>query len=77
MIFECCDNPKKHHDAVFEKYQDRRYKRASIFVQETVARGFSLPSISRPSLPSVETFADHPTYETSEPYQPRMVQIRG
>lgn len=77
MIFGCCDIAKKHHDAVFEKYQDRRYKRASVYVQETISRGFSIPSASRPSLPNIETFPEHAAFEVAEAYQPRMVQIRG
>ena len=77
MIFECCDNAKKHHNAVFEKYQDRRYKRASAYTQETIARGFSIPSASRPSLPTVDNYPDHAPFEVGEAYQPRMVQIRG
>ncbi|KAF1945877.1 hypothetical protein EJ02DRAFT_441427 [Clathrospora elynae] len=52
VILECCDNPQKHHAAVYEKYQDKRYKRASIFVEAEVAKGFSLPFVSRDSLAS-------------------------
>ncbi|PBP18107.1 hypothetical protein BUE80_DR010987 [Diplocarpon rosae] len=52
MIFECCVDPLKHHAAVYEKYSDRRYKRASQFVQAEFAKGFRLPVYhSRPSLP--------------------------
>jgi G2/mitotic-specific cyclin 3/4 len=55
MILECCESPEKHHSAVFEKYSDRRYKRASTFVQGEVTRGFSLPQsqVTRPSLPPI------------------------
>lgn len=31
-LVECCENPKEHHNAIYEKYHDRRYKRASMFV---------------------------------------------
>ncbi|KAH3913359.1 hypothetical protein HBH56_102110 [Parastagonospora nodorum] len=51
-ILECCDNPQKHHAAVYEKYTDKRYKRASIFVESEVSKGFSLPFMSRDSLAS-------------------------
>ncbi len=36
LILECCDNPQKHHAAVFDKYCDQRYKKASIFDQSEV-----------------------------------------
>ncbi|KAF3047091.1 hypothetical protein E8E12_011142 [Didymella heteroderae] len=49
-IMECCDNPQKHHAAVYEKYTDKRYKRASIFVEAEIAKGFQLPYASRDSL---------------------------
>ncbi|POS83886.1 hypothetical protein EPUL_004851, partial [Erysiphe pulchra] len=32
MIKECCEFPQKHHNAVFEKYSDRKFKRAAQFV---------------------------------------------
>ncbi|KAG9194108.1 hypothetical protein G6011_04143 [Alternaria panax] len=52
VILECCDNPQKHHAAVYEKYTDKRYKRASIFVEAEISKGFSLPFVSRDSLAS-------------------------
>jgi hypothetical protein len=80
MIMECCENPQKHHSAVFEKYSDRRYKRASLFVQAEMDKGFTLPSLqlplARPSLPSLEDVAAHMPYETREPFK-RMVQVKG
>jgi hypothetical protein len=36
LILECCENPQKHHAAVYEKYCDKRYKKASIFAQAEV-----------------------------------------
>lgn len=46
-MVECCEEPKKHHGIVFEKYQDKRFKRASIFVQGEIQNGFQLPAVSR------------------------------
>ncbi|KAF4452027.1 hypothetical protein F53441_5101 [Fusarium austroafricanum] len=43
MMIECCDRPDQHHAAIFEKYTDRRYKEASLLVQEALDAGFSLP----------------------------------
>ncbi|KUI61204.1 G2/mitotic-specific cyclin-4 [Cytospora mali] len=53
MILECCRSPQKHHAAVYEKYADRRFKKASTFVEEVLGKGFMLPfhhSIPRLSL---------------------------
>ncbi len=49
VLFECCQNPKKHHQAVYEKYSDRRFKKASIYVEEEIRRGFTLPGNHYPS----------------------------
>ena len=78
MIMECCENPQKHHAAVFEKYSDRRYKRASLFVQAEMAKGFMLPSmhVARLSLPSLEDVAAHMPYETRDSFR-RMVQVKN
>lgn len=55
MILECCQSPQKHHNAVYEKYCDRRFKRAAAFVEEQIGRGYTLPyhqSLPRPSMGS-------------------------
>ncbi|KAF2462131.1 cyclin-like protein [Lineolata rhizophorae] len=49
VILECCENPQKHHAAVYDKYVDKRYKRASEFVQVEMEKGFALPSFGRDS----------------------------
>ena len=49
VIVECCEDPGKHHAAVFDKYQDKRYKRASTFVQTEIVGGFQLPGVGRSS----------------------------
>jgi Cyclin, N-terminal domain/Cyclin, C-terminal domain len=43
MLLHCVENPLKHHAAVYEKYADKRYKRASSYVQIELQRGFVLP----------------------------------
>ncbi|KAL1956431.1 hypothetical protein VTO42DRAFT_7317 [Malbranchea cinnamomea] len=50
LILECCEVPQKHHAAVYEKYTDKRFKRASYFVESEIARGFKLPDLYRDSL---------------------------
>ncbi|TVY47382.1 G2/mitotic-specific cyclin [Lachnellula occidentalis] len=80
MMMECCEHPLKHHAAVFEKYSDRRYKKASTFVKNEMEKGFVLPSIQmsnfRPSLPSLEDVAAQMPFETRDSLK-RMVQIKG
>lgn len=48
-MLECCEDPQKHHSAVFDKYVDKRYKRASTFVAGEMQKGFQLPITTRGS----------------------------
>ena len=48
-ILECCQDQRKHHAAVFEKYTEKRYKKASIFVEGEIQNGFTLPPVRRDS----------------------------
>jgi G2/mitotic-specific cyclin 3/4 len=78
IMMECCENPLKHHAAVYEKYTDRRYKRASVFVSEQIGKGFLLPGLAtRSSLPSTDSIAPHASYENRESSSQRVVQIKG
>lgn len=43
MMIECCERPRDHHTAVFEKYQEKRFKEASTVVQRALNAGFTLP----------------------------------
>ena len=45
-MYECCENPHKHHSAIYEKYQDKRYKRASRFVENEMYKGFRVMSVA-------------------------------
>lgn len=47
-MIECCENPVKHHGAVFEKYREKRFKEASVQVQNALDAGFTLPHHSTP-----------------------------
>jgi G2/mitotic-specific cyclin 3/4 len=49
-MLECCQQPRTHHAAVYEKYSDKRYKRASMFVEAELMKGYALPAISRERL---------------------------
>ncbi|KAI1827918.1 hypothetical protein F4861DRAFT_294741 [Xylaria intraflava] len=42
-LLECCRHARRHHGAVFEKYSDKRYSRASSYVEEEIIRGYRLP----------------------------------
>lgn len=53
MIFECLVAPEKHHAAVYDKYADKRYKRASQFVQGKMQQGFVIPPVERYYRPSL------------------------
>lgn len=45
LLIECCEDPRKHHAAVYNKYCDKRFKRAAAFVEAELARGFQLASM--------------------------------
>ncbi|PKS05242.1 hypothetical protein jhhlp_008613 [Lomentospora prolificans] len=44
MLLDCCQVPLQHHAAIFEKYNDKRFKYCSEFVQDEIKAGFELPS---------------------------------
>ena len=46
LMFECCENPQKHHAAIFDKYTDKRYKRASQFVENELRKGFQVVDVA-------------------------------
>lgn len=53
-ILSCCEDPQKHHAAVYDKYGDKRFKRASYFVQSEMNKGFVLPLVPRSSFLSYD-----------------------
>ncbi|KAJ5121597.1 uncharacterized protein N7515_009558 [Penicillium bovifimosum] len=44
-MMECCENPSRHHSAIFAKYSDRRYKCASLYVESEFHLTFELPEV--------------------------------
>ena len=46
LMLECCHKPREHHNAIWEKYADRRFKRASHFVQGEMRARFWVPSVA-------------------------------
>ncbi|EFY93254.1 G2/mitotic-specific cyclin (Clb3), putative [Metarhizium acridum CQMa 102] len=51
MMIECCEQPALHHSAVYEKYQEKRFKEAATVVQHALDAGFTLPHHSAPIRP--------------------------
>ncbi|OJZ85680.1 hypothetical protein ASPFODRAFT_61090 [Aspergillus luchuensis CBS 106.47] len=49
LMVECCENPRKHHGSIYEKFSDKRYKRASLFVENEMRKGFIVPEQARDS----------------------------
>lgn len=45
MLFECCEYPRKHHSAVYEKYATPKYKLSSTFVEDKMATGVTLSQL--------------------------------
>lgn len=48
MMLECCERPRQHHAAIFEKYSEKRFKEASLLVQSALDAGFTLPHLVAP-----------------------------
>ena len=46
LMIECCEDARKHHCAVFDKYTDKRYKRASQFCEGEMQKGFQVPDVA-------------------------------
>ena len=43
MLLDCCQVPDQHHSGIFEKYNDKRFKYCSDYVQDEIKTGFELP----------------------------------
>ncbi|KAL9056037.1 MAG: hypothetical protein Q9162_003216 [Coniocarpon cinnabarinum] len=62
-MLSCCDDPRRHHAAIFDKYADKKFKRASTFVQGELDRGFLLPAV-----PARSSIAYESSTEDSQRY---------
>ncbi|MCJ1265311.1 hypothetical protein MMC22_005187 [Lobaria immixta] len=58
LMVECCENPQKHHCAIFDKYTDKRFKRASHFVENEMKRGFHVMDVAANSSAGLGTQVD-------------------
>lgn len=62
LMVECCEDARKHHCAIFDKYTDKRYKRASNFAESEMKRGFQ-----------IEDVASHPAALCASHYDDRLI----
>ncbi|KAI9676758.1 MAG: hypothetical protein M1829_002853 [Trizodia sp. TS-e1964] len=44
VLMQCLEHPRDHHGALFEKYTERKFKRASLFVQAEMENDFIIPA---------------------------------
>lgn len=66
MMYECCQDPRKHHNAVFDKYASSKYKHASTFVEGKMASGLTLSELYAVGVrPSSSSLSDD---EIDSPY---------
>jgi len=59
-MLDCCEDPQRHHQAIFDKYSDRRFKRASLYVEAEIKRGFKLlPAASLKDVDRLDGYANY------------------
>lgn len=77
MILECCTIAEKHHQAVLDKYSDKRFKKCAVYVKDQVKSGFYLePSLS--AVPALNPRYDSYSYQwgsTPAPYERGMMRM--
>ena len=59
LMVECCEDARKHHCAIFDKYTDKRYKRASQFAESEMKRGFQIEDVASHSAAPYATRYDN------------------
>lgn len=59
LMVECCEDARKHHCAIFDKYTDKRYKRASHFAESEMKRGFQIQDITSHSAAPYSSLYDN------------------
>ena len=59
-MVECCEDARKHHCAVFDKYTDKRYKRASQFAESEIQKGFHVMDVVTSSTVGYPNVYDDP-----------------
>lgn len=61
-IVECCEDARMHHTAVYEKYADRRYRRASLFTEAELSHGWVIPGTQPAQTQQVQTQQSAPVF---------------
>ena len=69
MILDCCQDGRKHHGAIFEKYSSHKFKKASAFVEAELTAGFELNlpttlALTSTAIPSALEYHDEDSYTT-------------
>ena len=63
-MLECCEDARKHHCAIFDKYTDKRYKRASQFAETEMRKGFQVLDVASHNSPYLNNAYDsQPAWE--------------
>ncbi|KAL1892077.1 B-type cyclin [Sporothrix stenoceras] len=62
-ILHCCRHPGSHHAVVYDKYAHAKFKRAAVYVENEVRRGYQLPPLqayhhTRHRLSFTDSFTD-------------------
>ncbi|MCJ1300274.1 hypothetical protein MMC08_003070 [Hypocenomyce scalaris] len=64
LMVECCESAEKHHAAIFDKYTDKRYKRASQFVESEMKKGFQVQDVATNNVASAANlYNDRPLWQ--------------
>ena len=56
LLLSCCENPQKHHSAIYDKYTDKRFKRASHFVENELRKGFQVMDVAANNAATLASF---------------------
>lgn len=62
LMVECCEDPRKHHAAIFDKYMDKKFKRASLFAETEMRRGFQVLDIDSSGLGAWQIASEDPVH---------------
>lgn len=73
MMIGCCEHPTSHHQSVFDKYREKRFKEAALIVQDALDVGFTLPHCSQPVRPIRLAY----TQDSSDQLFHKLVSIEG
>lgn len=86
-MFDCCQAPTQHHNAIFEKYSDDKYRRLAEVVQLEIQNGFTpfeRPDRPRPNngqlspnLSGTQTYISYPDLSYAPGHHPSLIRLEG